>query len=283
MPKVHQVAYLSILFPLYWPFSAGYSWFVYLKFLPDPLFEDGTGWQCCAWPQALLGKLWRFCQWSGILHRLSPFVVFQSEGRSLHGTSSWRAWHQQLCMAMLSPTLTHSQWRRGCTRNLGTFGMAPWSQCPTHQIFQFEGCSGGALHWEKWCHLAAGISDTFGWTLWCLRTSLARRTRIAKFWLECGMPHSGLRMEMHGTFWWFVYPPPSARTFSASHRNISYRGTGRPKGDVCFQFVASSYSCLVVHTLKPWNWQCSCTTGLNLSPLATCHHVGSHWLVVPTC
>ena len=41
MPKVHKVAYLSILFPLHWPFSAGYFLSVYLKFLLDRLFEDG--------------------------------------------------------------------------------------------------------------------------------------------------------------------------------------------------------------------------------------------------
>ena len=161
MPKVLQVAYPSILFPLHWPFSVGYSWFVYLKFLPDRLFEDGTRWQCCAWPQALSGKLWRFCQWSGILHRLSPFMVFQSEGRSLHETSSLHAWCWQLCMVELLPTWTHSRRRWGCIRNLGTFGKAPWSQCPTHQITPLVGCSGGALHCEQWSLLVVGIFDTF--------------------------------------------------------------------------------------------------------------------------
>ena len=110
MLKVHQVAYLSILFPLHWPFSIGYSWSVYLKFPPVRLSKDGTGWQCCAWPQALSRRLWRFCQWSGILHRLSPFVVFQSKGISLHKTSSLHAWRQQLCMVGLQPILTRSQW-----------------------------------------------------------------------------------------------------------------------------------------------------------------------------
>jgi hypothetical protein len=40
--------------------------------------------------------------------------------------------------------------------------MAPWSQCPTHQIFLFEDCSVGALHCEHWCFLGIGTSDTYG-------------------------------------------------------------------------------------------------------------------------
>ena len=233
MSRVHQEACSSIPSPFHWPSSTGYFYlFVWSFFLATSLWVVVVATLCLARSSLRKALMVLSMKWDP--HRLPPSLVFQSEGRSLHGTFFLHAWHRQLYTTILLPTLTCNQPQRGCTRSLETFGMAPWSQCPTHQIFLFEDCSGGALHCERWCLLPAGISDTIERILWYLHTSSARRIRTARFWLECGMLHSGLRTELHGIFWWFVSSLPQACTFLIGHQHIPCRGTGRPKGDVCF-------------------------------------------------
>jgi hypothetical protein len=180
-------------------------------------------------------------------------VVFQSKGRLFHGTFSLHVWHQQLCMALPVPTWIHSWWRLGCTHSLGTFRKVPWCQCPTHQIFLFEGCSGGALHCELWCLLETGTSNNSTWIPWCPHTTSARFWRIhtARFWLVCGILCSGLHMVSSDISRWFAVLLPSVHTFSIGRPSIPGTDLGHPKGDICFWLEVFSYSPPVVHSLQP--------------------------------
>jgi hypothetical protein len=134
-------------------------------------------------------------------------------------------------MALPLPNWIRSWWWLG----FGTFGKVPWSQCPTHQIFIFEGCSGGALHWD--------VMFSWNWHFrhlrWCPHTSSAKRIYTARFWLVCGILRSGLRMVANDISQWFAVPLPSVHTSSIGRSSIPGTDMGHPKGDVYFRLKFS--------------------------------------------
>ena len=284
MPRVHQVAYSSILSPFRWPSFAKCSWSACWSFLLAHWSVGGMELQSYAAPQAPPRISRRFDQWNGTLRHLSPFLESRNVGRWSHETSCGHAWHRQLCKVMLQPKWTRSRQRPRCTHNPLTLGMVPWSQCPKHQTVRLEDRSWGASHHEKWCHLAFGTFCTSWWSLGCPHTLMASRNHFAIFSPGCEIYHSGLHMVRSSTSQWFGSLRLLVHIFWAGRLSTPCTGMDHPIGGVySHTTTVSSYFPPVARILKPWSSQCLRTMGRNLSPLAACHRVENRWWENPAC